>query len=257
MTSDKKIVILAGPNGAGKTTFAREFLRRDAEIPIFVNADLIASGLSPFMPEMSTVRAGRIMLEEIRNHVRAGRSLAFETTLSGKLHARSIPLWRRQGYRVKLIYLKIASTDLAISRVKSRVLQGGHAVPEDVVVRRFAAGWRNFERVYKPLVDAWFLFDNSGDAPVVIATEGKAMKPTRVTVADPDLAKGLSALKRAAASAWRLSVETGTPFYVMENGRVVDRNAARKNRVKLLAGLRGRAKWEGDLDTLRRRKPVR
>lgn len=91
MTTAKKIVILAGPNGAGKTTFAGEFLRREGDCPIFVNADLIAGGLSPFRPEMSALRAGRIMLEEIRNHVRAGRSFAFETTLSGKLYARSIP----------------------------------------------------------------------------------------------------------------------------------------------------------------------
>ena len=169
----KKIVILAGPNGAGKTTFAQAFLRREAECPIFVNADLIASGLSPFRPEMSAMRAGRIMLEEIRNHVRAGRSFAFETTLSGRLYARWIPVWRRQGYRVKLVYLKLASTDLALARIAARILQGGHGVPAAVVVRRYAAGWRNFERVYKPLVDAWVLYDNSGDAPVLIEAEGK------------------------------------------------------------------------------------
>lgn len=174
MTHDKKIVILAGPNGAGKTTFAREFLRREGDCPIFVNADLIASGLSPFKPEMSAVRAGRIMLEEIRNHVRAGRSFAFETTLSGRLYARWIPHWRRQGYRVKMIYLKLANADLALSRVRARILQGGHGVPAVVVTRRFAAGRRNFERVYKPLVDAWVLYDNSGDAPVRIEAEGKA-----------------------------------------------------------------------------------
>ena len=169
----KKIVILAGPNGAGKTTFAQAFLSREAELPIFVNADLIASGLSPFKPEVSAVRAGRIMLEEIRNHVRAGRSFAFETTLSGRLYARRIPLWRRQGYRVKLIYLKLASSELAIARVGARILQGGHGIPGDIVIRRYTAGWRNFERVYKPLVDAWVLYDNSGDAPVLIEAEGK------------------------------------------------------------------------------------
>ena len=169
----KKIVILAGPNGAGKTTLAHEFLRREGDCPNFVNADLIAGGLSPFRPETSALRAGRIMLVEIRNHVRAGRSFAFETTLSGRLCARWIPGWRRQGYRVKLIYLKLASVELARSRVGARILQGGHGVPADVLVRRFAAGWRNFERVYRPLVDAWALYDNSGDAPVLIQGEGK------------------------------------------------------------------------------------
>jgi predicted ABC-type ATPase len=169
----RKIVILAGPNGAGKTTFAREFLLREAECPIFVNADLIAGGLSPFTPDLSSVRAGRIMLAEIRGHVRAERSFAFETTLSGRLYARLIPRWRLQGYRVKLIYLKLATAELAQSRVAARVLQGGHGVPSDVVVRRFVMGWRNFERIYKPLVDGWALYDNSGDAPVLIQAEGR------------------------------------------------------------------------------------
>jgi predicted ABC-type ATPase len=122
VTGQKRIVILAGPNGAGKTTFANEFLRREADCPIFVNADLIARGLSPFRPELSGLRAGRIMLEEIHNHVRAGRSFAFETTLSGRLYARRIPQWRRAGYRVKLIYLRLANVELAISRVGARIL---------------------------------------------------------------------------------------------------------------------------------------
>jgi predicted ABC-type ATPase len=173
MSDSKKIVILAGPNGAGKTTFAREFLLHEGDCPIFVNADLIASGLSPFRPEVTALRAGRLMIEEIRGHARAGRSFAFETTLSGLAYARLIPRWRRQGYSVKLIYLQLAGVDLALSRVAARVLQGGHGVPDNVVVRRFAAGWRNFERVYKPLVDGWALYDNSGDAPILVEAGGR------------------------------------------------------------------------------------
>ena len=173
MNGAKRIVIIAGPNGAGKTTFAREFLVREADCPIFVNADLIAGGLSPFAPEALAIRAGRLMIEEIKAHVRAGRSFAFETTISGRLYSRLIPQWRRQGYRVKLIYLRLATADLALSRVAARVLQGGHSVPAEVVVRRFAAGWRNFEQVYKPLVDRWALYDNSGEGPVLIEAEGR------------------------------------------------------------------------------------
>jgi predicted ABC-type ATPase len=164
----KRILILAGPNGAGKTTFAREFLPNEADCPEFVNSDLIAAGLAPFAPETSAIRAGRLMLEEIRGHVRAGRTFAFETTLAGVGFARLIPRWRKQGYRVKLIYLMLPTVDLAASRVAGRVLQGGHNVPTDVIRRRFAAGWRNFERLYKPLVDAWELYDNSGERPVRI-----------------------------------------------------------------------------------------
>ena len=114
------------------------------------------------------------MLAEIRGHVRAERSFAFETTLSGRLYARLIRRWRVEGYRVKLIYLKLASPELALSRVAARVLQGGHGVPADVVVRRFTVGWANFERIYKPLVDGWALYDNSGDAPVLIEAEGRS-----------------------------------------------------------------------------------
>lgn len=112
------------------------------------------------------------MLEEIRGHVRAGRAFAFETTLAGLGFARLIPRWRKSGYRIKLIYLRVSTVELALSRVAGRVLQGGHDVPADVVRRRFMGGWRNFEEVYKPLVDAWELYDNSGQKPVRIA-EGR------------------------------------------------------------------------------------
>jgi predicted ABC-type ATPase len=161
----KKILILAGPNGAGKTTFAREFLPNEANCPIFVNADLIAAGLSPFDPEAAAFRAGRLMLEEIGHHAAAGRSFAFETTLSGLTYARMIPRWRAAGYAVDLTYLSLASPDEAISRVAKRVQQGGHDVPSEVVRRRFSVGRRNFETIYRPLVDSWRLFDNSGDRP--------------------------------------------------------------------------------------------
>jgi len=94
----KRIIILAGPNGAGKTTFAREFLPDEADCPAFVNADLIAAGLSPFNPEIVAMRAGRIMLELIDEHVSRGQSFAFETTLAGKTYARHIPRWQAAGY---------------------------------------------------------------------------------------------------------------------------------------------------------------
>ena len=105
--ASRKIVIIAGPNGAGKTTFAREFLPNEAGCPIFVNADLIAAGLAPFDPARVALRAGRLMLEEIHTQVRKGGSFAFETTLSGRHYAQLIPLWRDQGYKVKLIFLSL------------------------------------------------------------------------------------------------------------------------------------------------------
>jgi predicted ABC-type ATPase len=166
--SAKKIVIIAGPNGAGKTTFAREFLPREAECPDFINVDLIAAGLSPFAPERSAVRAGRLVLQEIHQRTRRGESLAFETTLSGRGYARMIPQWRAAGYRVKLIYLSLPSVELAIERVAARVAQGGHPVPDDVIRRRFDSGLRHFWEVYVPIVDSWVLYDNAGTVPKLL-----------------------------------------------------------------------------------------
>lgn len=173
MRSDLKIIIIAGPNGAGKTTFAREFLPREAGCPFFVNADLIAAGLSPFAPGAADIRAGRLMLEEIASHVRRGESFAFETTLSGRRYTRMIPRWQRMGYRIKLVFLHLTDVTVAIERVRVRVKQGGHNIPEDVIRRRYEAGWKNFQEIYKDLVDAWVLYDNSGEKPVLLGAGGK------------------------------------------------------------------------------------
>jgi len=159
MSEAPRVIILAGPNGAGKTTFAREFLPQEAQCPAYVNADLIAAGLAPFAPETAALAAGRLMLAEIGRHAQRGDSFAFETTLSGLGYARSIRRWRRAGYRVELFFLQLPSVEYAIERVAQRVSQGGHNIPLDVIVRRFHAGLRNFENVYKPLVDAWMLID--------------------------------------------------------------------------------------------------
>jgi predicted ABC-type ATPase len=168
--SQKKILIIAGPNGAGKTTFARQFLPREANIKAFVNADLIASGLSPFAPETMAIQAGKLMLTQIFENVRVGNSFAFETTLSGLSYARHIPRWQAQGYHVKLIFLSLSSASLAVSRVKARKQQGGHDIPEDVVRRRFEAGLRNFHDIYKQTVDSWALYDNSAASLVLISS---------------------------------------------------------------------------------------
>ena len=171
MTEARRIIILAGPNGAGKTTFAREFLPQEAHCPDFINADLIAAGLSPFDPAAAALQAGRLMLEEIRARVSRRQGFAFETTLSGRAYARQIPLWRSQGYHVKLIFLSLPSVEMAIARVSARVAQGGHAIPEAVIRRRFATGLHNFHKLYKVLVDSWTHYDNSGQSPVLIASE--------------------------------------------------------------------------------------
>jgi len=172
MAAEKKVVIIAGPNGAGKTTFAREFLPFEAGCPTFINADLIAAGLSPFRPEAAAFRAGRLMLAEIDRHTTEGHSFAFETTLAGHSYVGRIARWRAAGFAVKLMFLSLPSPEDAIARVATRVRQGGHNVPLDVIRRRFAAGMRNFLDIYRQRVDYWQLFDNSGATPQLL-DEGK------------------------------------------------------------------------------------
>jgi predicted ABC-type ATPase len=166
--SKKKILIIAGPNGAGKTTFALEFLPNEAGCPVFVNADMIAAGISPFQPEIAAIRAGRLMLEEIKEHARQGTSFAFETTLSGRSYLRLIREWRKQQYQVKLLFLSLATPEEAIARVAERVDQGGHHVPDEVVRRRFHTGLENFQKVYRFEVDLWRWYDNSDLKPKLI-----------------------------------------------------------------------------------------
>lgn len=167
------IIILAGPNGAGKTTFARSFLPQEANCLRFINADLIAAGLSPFAPEAAALKAGRLMLREIDDCVKQQESFAFETTLSGLGYLPRIRQWRLMGYEVSLYFLALPSAETAIMRVAARVKQGGHNIPESVIRRRFIAGLHNFDNAYKCEVDRWAKFDNVGKRPLLIEWGGR------------------------------------------------------------------------------------
>ena len=72
---------------------------------------------------------------------------------------------------MKLFFLRLPTPEAAIARVAQRVSEGGHDVPATVIRRRFDAGWRDFERIYRELVDAWAVYDNSGDVPRLVAEE--------------------------------------------------------------------------------------
>jgi len=157
--------VIAGPNGAGKTTFARRYLPEYEGLVHFVNADLLASGLSPLKPELAAVKAGRLVLQEIDELAARRVDFAFETTLSGLGYVRRIRAWKRAGYRIEIVYLKLQSSRLALRRIAARVREGGHDVPRSDVVRRLARGWANFQRVYRPLADVWTVYDNSGREP--------------------------------------------------------------------------------------------
>ncbi len=157
-----KCIIVAGPNGAGKTTFAREFLAQEAGVVHFVNPDLIATGLSPLRPELARIAAGRLFLRELDRLVRSRADFAFESTLSGLSYLNRLKRWKRAGYRIEIVYLRISSPRLALRRIAARVKQGGHNVPRTDVIRRFTRSWNNFAGHYRLLADAWSVYDNSG-----------------------------------------------------------------------------------------------
>ncbi len=165
------LYMIAGPNGAGKTTFATEFLPAYAYCPHFVNADLIAQGVSPFAPERAAFRAGRIMLDEIERLAMHREDFGIETTLSGRTLLNLIRRFKRDGYATHLFFLWVPSEELAISRIKGRVKGGGHDIPSDVVRRRFSRSLSNFFNYYRHLADSWMLFDNSAESPRVVAFE--------------------------------------------------------------------------------------
>jgi predicted ABC-type ATPase len=164
------VYIIAGPNGAGKTTFALEFLPKYADCRNFINADLIAAGMSPFSPESAAIRAGRLMLEEIELSMKRGDDFGFETTLSGRSHLGVIRGLKQRGYQVHFFYLWISNVELALARIRERVLRGGHDVPEAVVRRRFDRSIRNFLVHYRLVGDSWNLYDNTAATPRIIAS---------------------------------------------------------------------------------------
>lgn len=218
----KKIIVIGGPNGAGKTTFASEFLPHEACCPEFLNADLIAAGISPFQPELAAFTAGRLMLSRISDLAASGKNFAFETTLATRLWHRMIPDWQAAGYRIKLYYLKLPDPEMAVERVRQRVALGGHHIPEDTIRRRFARSWENFQRIYRGLVDVWSVYD-ARSAPVSLLESGSnptdsqlmedsphystesdttdAPPPRAKPLDDPDFIGAEAAFKRAAAKA--------------------------------------------------------
>ena len=179
----KKVYIIAGPNGAGKTTFAKEFLPDYAKCEYFVNADLIAQGLSPFSPRAEAIKSGRLVLEQIHKLAEKNLEFAFETTLSGKSYVNFLKKLKKSGYSIHLYFLWIPNSELALVRIKQRVADGGHDVSAVDVRRRFNRVVYNLFRFYMPLVNTWMLFDNSGAKPSLIAEE----KEEKLLVLNKDL----------------------------------------------------------------------
>ena len=214
----KKILIIAGPNGAGKTTFAEEFLPHEANCPEFVNADLIAAGLSPFQPDQAAFAAARLMLRRMDDLAAAGKSFAFETTLFTRGYTRHIPQWQRAGYLVKLYFLTLPDPEFAIRRVERRVRFGGHDIPAATIRRRFQRGLENLRNHYLGIVDEWSIYDASANPPLLLDSgdnrltnklmedpvEYRATSPHPRPVRpldDPDFIGAEAALKRASTKA--------------------------------------------------------
>jgi len=162
--------LIAGPNGAGKTTFAKTFLPHYADCPRFLNADLIAAGLSPFDVDAVAVQAGRLLLTNMQNAITSHESFALETTLSGRGYLKQIRQMKDIGYHFVLTFLWIESAEMAIKRVAQRVQRGGHNIPAAVIQRRYVSGIQNFFREYKDLADEWYLPDNTSTGYRTIAT---------------------------------------------------------------------------------------
>jgi predicted ABC-type ATPase len=157
------LIIVAGPNGAGKTTFINTYLPEYTNVREFVNADLIAKGISPFDPESGSIEAGKIELQRIRQFLKERRSFAVESTISGKSATRWIQDARASDFDVKLFYIYLNSTELSIERIASRVRAGGHNIPIEVAARRYGRSLQNLFDLYVPLADEVQIFDNSND----------------------------------------------------------------------------------------------
>jgi len=169
MSEPKTVVVLAGPNGAGKSTNAAILMPDLIAASAFVNADVIEREITTPDSGSQAIAAGRLMLEEIRRFRAIGASFAFETTLASRTFVPLLRELKTDGYRIYLLYFWLNSADLCIDRVANRVRLGGHHVPADVIRRRYDRGLRNFFELYRPIVDTWHVYDNSGDHPVLVA----------------------------------------------------------------------------------------
>lgn len=188
-----RIVILAGPNGAGKTTSSAKLLHGELGVSEFVNADVIARGLSAFAPENVAFEAGRVMLNRLKELAAQRQDFAFETTLASRSYARWLKQLQGDGYEVMLAFFWLPSAEVAISRVAYRVQLGGHHVPDDIIRRRYVAGLKNLQNLYIPLANSWYVIDNrTRDQPVPIADGKLGAEPN---VQQPELWREISKVR--------------------------------------------------------------
>jgi predicted ABC-type ATPase len=169
MSAKPTIYLIGGCNGAGKTTFAKEFLPKEAKCLNFLNADLIAQGLSPFDSRAGALKAGRLLVTEFRHFVKRHETFALESTLSGKTYIRMLTEAKRRGFQIYLHYLWLPNVDIALARVRERVKKGGHNVPGVDVRRRFRRSLKHLVEDYAPLANRWAVWDNQTTPPPLLA----------------------------------------------------------------------------------------
>jgi predicted ABC-type ATPase len=174
------LYIIAGPNGVGKTTFADRHLPGTIRELEFVNADLIARGLSPYAPDRAAMDAGRIALERIRHLIASGTSFTWETTMSGRTAVAWLRSAKESGYEIKCYFLWVRDVQTTLDRIQQRVAEGGHNIDSDVSRRRFYKTIQNFFSIYRPMFNSWKLLTNDGPGPRLIAVE----KEERLAVRD-------------------------------------------------------------------------
>ena len=167
--ADKNLYIIAGCNGAGKTSASVTILPEILNCKEFVNADEIARGISPFNPESVAVEAGRLMLQRIDFLLNSDSSFAIETTLATRSYSNLVRRAQQRGFLVQLLFFWLPSPEYAVERVAQRVREGGHNIPNDVIVRRYFAGIKNMFDIYMPIVNSWMIIDNSVNPRVTIA----------------------------------------------------------------------------------------
>ena len=155
------LFIIGGANGAGKTTVAMTLLAQYLEVFEFVNADEIARGLNPLRPATANIMAGRVMIDRLNNLIQAQANLAFETTCAGNRHVETIIKAKSAGYLITLMFFWLPSADMAVQRVRARVAQGGHDIPEATIRRRYTAGIKNLRELFMPLADKVVIYDSA------------------------------------------------------------------------------------------------
>jgi len=165
---EKLLILIGGPNGCGKSSLYEGIRSRKTPLP-YLNADLIAVASQGIQGAHGEVNAGRIMLRQLSSAIKEDRSIAIETTMSGRMWVKIINNAKAKGYKITSVFVTIDTVEKSIARIAERKRRGGHAIPDDTVRRRWKRCHYNFLQSYRRISDSWYIFDNSKNGAVLIA----------------------------------------------------------------------------------------